>query len=329
MDASESRRFHAELTCCTSLLRPVARAPLMDVSAYKTKTKVVEGRSYQVMPNVQREKAGWRVSIERVGEPRTRKFFADSLHVSTQSALDAAHVWLTSKVVRKPYEGIDLTREPARKMQLRRHEHLEGEKRLHRYELRIPASRSAWQRPWMSLYVGNIGSLSQERLRHAIAVLHGRWFEFRRRSLEVGIEAALELDYTEVAPAPRAAYDTTLMVSDVLAWNGKGKGVSYSPNPSTAAPVDPKRARAVRRKYRETEQLPRLGWETLQQRGTLETAAFVDADAAPDRFFVATPPAAAQVGSKAIVEREVQSTTRKVSPAAAPRSVRARTPPRT
>lgn len=302
---------------------------MMDVAAYKTKTKVVDGRPYLVMPNVQREKAGWRVSIERVGEPRTRKFFADSMYDSTQSALDAAHTWLTSQVVRKPYEGIDLAREPARKMQLRRHETTEGSKRLYRYELRIPASRSAWQRPWMTLYVGNIGSLSQERLRHAIAVLHGRWFEFRRRSLQVGIEAALELDYTEVAPAPRAAYDTSLMVSDVLAWNGKGKGVSYSPNPSSAELVDPKRARAVRRKYRQTEHQPRLGWETLQQRGTLEATAFVDADAKPDRFFVPAPVKASQAGSKAIDEREVQSTTRKASPAAAPRSAKTRTPPRT
>jgi hypothetical protein len=238
----------------------------MDVSAFKTRTRKVDGQDYHLLPNVCREASGWRVCIERVGQARTKKFFGDHSYGSTQGALDAAHAWLTSQSVRRPYQGIDLSREPARQIELRRIAETVGGQRLPRFEISIHASKGRWQRPWMTIYLGNIGSMSQQSIRDAIAVLHGRWLEYRRQSVLLGHEAALELDYLHVPPAPKAAYTTRLRIADVLAWNGKGTGVTYTPKPSgdrTASPSN-EQVRRLRRRYRAKHGTAAFGWQVQQ-----------------------------------------------------------------
>ncbi len=237
----------------------------MDLSPYKTRTRTIDGIAYVLMTNVVREAAGWRVSIERVDAPRKRNFFGDRMYGGTQAALDAAPNWLVAQKVRRPYEGIDLTREPCRKIELRRISHVADGDRLPRYELRIYASKGAWQRPWMSIYLGNVGTMTQQGIRDAIAVLHGRWFEYRRQSVLVGNAAALELDYSRVEPAPKAAFTTRLLIRDVLAWNGKGTGVTYPPKPDADAerPANSE-VRRQRRHYRASRDLQPFGWQADQ-----------------------------------------------------------------
>lgn len=251
----------------------------MDVSAFKTRIKKVDGRDYRLLPNVTREACGWRVAIDRVGASRLKKFFGDHTFSGTQASLDAAHVWLTEQKVRRPYQGIDLTREPCRQIELRRIMDVVEGKRLPRFEISIDASKGKWQRPWMTVYLGNVGSMSQQGIRDAIAVLHGRWFEYRRQIVLLGNEEALELDYSQVAPAPKAAFTTRLQISDVLAWNGKGTGVTYTPKPTgerTAAPSN-NQTRTARRRYRASQCIGPFGWQRAQSE-TQADAALESAD---------------------------------------------------
>ena len=224
--------------------------PAFDTTGYKTRTIKVNGVSYTALANIYRHSAeGWQVRFERVGEKTTRKYFADAIYGCPQRSLDAAHRWRVEKQVRKPFEGIDLARSPVPNLTVRRVGSPEGSKRLHRYELLVMPSRSSWQRPWMKLYPGNAGTITQARIIECAAILHGRWQEFRKRKIELGTEAALEEDYTQVPPAPPGTHHTRLWLKDVLGWTGRSKGVSFSPTPKgePGEAVDPKVAAAARK----------------------------------------------------------------------------------
>lgn len=220
----------------------------LDLSPYKTRQMEVNGVTYTLMTNVGREKAGWRVTVERTGEKRSKKFFADSQFKGTRLALDAAHRWLIGLQVRRPYEGIDLTREPARKLELRRHV-IDGENPEYGFVLRIAASKSVEQRDWMTEPLGPGSQLSQAKLKIAIARLHGRWFEYRRRKVAMSNEEALDADYSRVTPAQQNEHNTRLLVGDIRKWTGVGRGVTFmgtKPRPGAPDVAVPEKALVMR-----------------------------------------------------------------------------------
>jgi len=224
-------------------------------SGVATRTVYVSGVAYHLEPNVYRETIadGWRVQIDRKGERRRKKYFADRGHGGTKPALDAAHAWLNAQDVRPAFEQIGLSRKDERSIELRRFVAEVDGRPCYRFELRIRASKGAWQRSWMTEPLGIAPFVTQRIITNAIARLHGRWFAYERNKLHMGNARALDEDYSEAPPAIPAMYSTRLLVRDVKQWTHNGRGITFMQAAASDAGVVAKPtklmvARAARKK---------------------------------------------------------------------------------
>ncbi|OGU22509.1 MAG: hypothetical protein A2580_08985 [Hydrogenophilales bacterium RIFOXYD1_FULL_62_11] len=97
-----------------------------------------------------------------------------------------------------------------------------------RYELRIqPSSGSVPS--WMRIYLGSATSITQKGVDWAVSTLDVRWLLFQS-----GIARADQLHGFSVSASPP---QTRLLREDLLAWNGRGEEIGYTPS----SQVDPER----------------------------------------------------------------------------------------
>lgn len=156
-------------------------------------------------------------------------------------SLQEAIRWMHGLPVRDAYD-LDLTRTKYRMISLsRRFRSGPVGKSPPRFELEIAPSKG-WQRAcWMRIFVGSIQTMTQERLDNAIATLHARWARFREEMNRQGrLNSCSDLDLGNTLYGLRVfapdfeieapPYPTRLALNDVLAWNGRGVGVGYSPS---------------------------------------------------------------------------------------------------
>ena len=207
----------------------------------------IDGVKYTPRANVSREGARWRVQICRRSDGKSsilRKSFRDSEHHGTALALEAAHAWMDAQQVRPPYSGIDRTKASGRKITLVRRlkSSRPGGKKLPYFWLEITPSKSKWRRGWMRMYLGSTATIDQAKIDNTILTLRARWHAYREHEKLHGRDAALESDFEQVSPGALPSThageaETSLRLVDLLAWNGRGSRISYSP----ASSVDPDR----------------------------------------------------------------------------------------
>lgn len=174
---------------------------------------------------ITRRKGGWRARRTIGGRTEIREFFDGTS--GSEIRLAHALAWQAGLEAPKPYHGIDRTRLQLRKLTLIRRVSGSGRTPLARFELQISASRSSQQAPWMRIFLGSHLNITQERIDQAIATLHARWSAYR-----ADLEADPDLkphhrDYAHVLGTDLRG--CSLSVEDVLAFNGRGHGVGYTP----------------------------------------------------------------------------------------------------
>lgn len=206
----------------------------------------IDGVEYTPRANVSREGTRWRVQICRRsagGRSILRKSFRDAENQGTAGALDAAHTWMDNQAVRPPYSGIDRTSAAGRKITLVRRlkSSRPGGKKLPYFWLEITPSKSKWRKGWMRMYLGSMATIDQAKIDVTILTLRARWRAYRDHEKQHGRTAALAIDFEGVGPDPGAPIsdegETSLLLADLIAWNGRGERISYSP----ASTVDPDR----------------------------------------------------------------------------------------
>jgi len=198
------------------------------------RTITIDDVVYFPRTNVIREGNRWRVQVERVapgGKQMLRASFSDhDYDKSTAAALEAAHAWLDRQNVRAPFTGIDLSRKAERRVTLtRRVRRARDGIAMPHYELEIAPSKSVWRRPWMRIYLGTVATADQARIDDAIGRLRARWDAFKSNERTYGRDAALDMDYRGVGPAALESHSTRLSRFDMLAWNGRGSSVGFTP----------------------------------------------------------------------------------------------------
>lgn len=187
----------------------------------------------QAPEGVRWHKESWLTSrVREDGSTETRRFSGET--IGCEKAFKRAIAWREGKKVPDRYDGMDLSRVDRRKLTIYRRV-LRGSRRpLPRFEIQIERSKGC-SGQWMRIYLGTSNTLTQARLDSAVATLHLRMERFRDAVVRSGREKAdkgLEQVVVLEAPAQRQ-----ILLADVLAWTGKGVGVSYTPRAS----VDPSR----------------------------------------------------------------------------------------
>lgn len=206
----------------------------------------IDGVKYTPRANVSREGTRWRVQICRRSEGERsilRKSFRDAEHEGIAGALEAAHAWMDAQSVRPPYAGIDRTTSAGRKITLVRRlkSSRPGGKKLPYFWLEITPSKSKWRKGWMRIYLGSMATIDQAKIDDTILTLRARWRAYRDHEKTHGRDAALSADFEAIGPGQQYAHsdeaETNLLLADLIAWNGRGSRISYSP----ASTVDPER----------------------------------------------------------------------------------------
>jgi len=183
---------------------------------------------------ITRRKGGWRARRYVDGKREIREFFDGKS--GPEARLAHALAWQSGLDAPKPYHGIDRTRLEVRKLTLIRRVPGGGRTPHPRFELQISASRSNLQVPWMRVFVGSKLNITQERIDEAIGTLHARWAAYRADLEHDPDLKPHHRDYAHIRGSDLRG--TELRVEDVLAFNGRGAGVGYSPTKH----VDPNRS---------------------------------------------------------------------------------------
>lgn len=182
---------------------------------------------------ITRRIGGWRARRVVAGRAVIREFYDGKL--GPEARLAHALAWQAGKEAPAPYQGIDRTRLEVRKLTLIRRVSGSGRTPLARFELQISAAKSNQQAPWMRLFLGSHLSIVQDRIDDAIATLHARWAAYRNDlAADPGLKPH-DRDYSHVTGTDLSG--AQLALDDVLAFNGRGLGVGFSP----AKLVDPDR----------------------------------------------------------------------------------------
>lgn len=114
------------------------------------------------------------------------------------------------------------------------------------FQLEVFPSKSAWRRSWMTIYLGSMATITQERIDVAVATLHARTALYReiyaRTDRETALDSA-EVHMLDVEPPANPDYPTRLQLNDVLCWTGISEGVTYLPksdvDPGRTTPYSP------------------------------------------------------------------------------------------
>lgn len=209
-------------------------------AGYKSPRAItVDGTVFSVTTGIARTSNGWRICIERVGEKTFQARFADSTHGSAAGALQAAERRLSQLDMRPAFQGISLSRSEIRVFNVERKvRKIKGGGMPH-FALSVRPSQGHLLRGWMTVHLGSIETLEQDRVDYAVSVLAARWRRYRQESAKTDFATAVDaVDYRNIRPLRKHPY--TLRCQDLRMWTGKGDNVTFSPSRT----VDSDRCRA-------------------------------------------------------------------------------------
>jgi len=159
----------------------------------RTRQILLEGKHYVVPRGVYRDTNGWRMKIERTGEPNRIGFFGDKRYGSIQSALSAAQSCVESQTLRPAYDQISLRRVIWPQVNIYHRSVKIGERTSFKVFLELQPSKAVYRRTWHRQFVGTWNTVTQPRIDAALRLLVFRWLRYHEAVPTHGREAALTL----------------------------------------------------------------------------------------------------------------------------------------